>query len=219
LTLSQYFEEEIGGGMNRGSLLKLAALLHDVAKPQTKTVEQNGRARFLGHTKEGARIAGYILQRLRFSTREIRMIQKMIENHLRLWQMSNEGLLPTRRAIYRYFRDTGDVSTDIAFLTLADYLATYGPNLDLKDWKQCTQLIEYVLSQRDKEESIVAPPKLIDGHDLINIFNMEPGRQIGELLEMVREAQASGEITIREDALTFVQAQLARVGPYEGKSS
>ncbi len=210
LTLSQCFGEEVGGGISRGSLLKLAALLHDVAKPQTKTVDQNGRARFLGHTKEGTRIAGYILQRLRFSTREIRMTQKMVENHLRLWQMSSDGLLPTRRAIYRYFRDTGDVSIDTIFLTLADYLATYGPNLDLEDWRQCAQLIGYVLSQREKEESIVAPPKLIDGHDLINIFRMEPSRQIGELLEMVRESQAAGEITTREEALAFVRARLAQ---------
>ena len=143
------------------------------------------------------------------------MTQKMVENHLRLWQMSNEGLLPTRRAIYRYFRDTGEVSIDTVFLTLADYLATYGPDLDLKDWIQCTQLIGYVLSQREKEESMVAPPKLIDGHDLINIFGMEPGRQIGELLEMVREAQAAGEITTKEEALAFVRAQFAREKAHE----
>ncbi|MFC1924244.1 CCA tRNA nucleotidyltransferase [Chloroflexota bacterium] len=205
-TFIQHFEEQIGGGPTRSVLIKLAALLHDVAKPQTKSVEPNGRARFLGHTQEGAKITGHILQRLRFSTRETKMVQKMVESHLRLWQMGDDK--PTRRAIYRYFRDTADVSMDIMFLALADYLATYGPNLELDGWKQSTQLMEYILSEREKEESIVTPPKLIDGHDLMGIFALKPGSQIGKLLEAVREAQASGEVTTREEALAFVRGRL-----------
>ena len=117
--------KEVGSSITRSTLLKLAALLHDIAKPQTKSLEPSGRARFLGHTKEGAEIAGYILQRLRFSNREIRTVQKMIESHLRPWQMGGDGK-PTHRAIYRFFRDTGEASTDIIFLSLADFLATQG---------------------------------------------------------------------------------------------
>ena len=210
LNLSQYFGEEIGSGINRKILLKLAALFHDIAKPQTKR-EENGRARFFGHTAEGAKIAGAILQRLRFGTREIKMVQKMIENHLRLFQMSNEAL-PTRRAIYRYFRDTGDVAIDTIFLTLADYLATRGENLDLAEWERHIKMVEYILSERDREKSIVAPPKLIDGHDLINLFSMKPGPEIGRILEMVREAQGAGEIKNREEAIAFVRRQLAIKG-------
>jgi poly(A) polymerase len=213
------FKEEISGNVNRSVLLKLACLLHDVAKPQTKTLEQNGRARFIGHTKEGARIAGSILQRLRFSTREVKMVQKMIENHLRLWQMSSEGMLPTRRAIYRYFRDTDNVSFDIPFLTMADFLATYGPSVDIEDWKQCVELMSYIVAEREKEESIVASPKLIDGHDLINSFKLEPGPRIGELLEMVREAQAAGEIVSKDEALDLVQSQLEAANNFKEKSS
>ena len=118
---------------------------------------------------------------------------------------------PTRRAIYRYFRDTADVSMDIIFLALADHMATYGPKLDLEDWKQSTQLVEYILLQREKEESIITPPKLIDGYDLMNIFVLKPGPHIGELLETVRESQASGEIATREEALDFVRSKLSNV--------
>jgi len=210
LSFIQHLEEEIGSGLTRSVLLKLTALLHDIAKPQTKSVEPDGRARFIGHTKEGAKITGHILQRLRFSTRETKMVQKMIESHLRLWQMGDDNK-PTRRAIYRYFRDTADVSVDIMFLSLADLLATYGPNLEMEEWSQSTQLMEYILDQRENEESIVTPPKLIDGHDLINIFVLKPGPQIGELLETVREAQASGEVTTREEALDFVHGRLNNV--------
>ena len=53
------------------------------------------------------------------------------------------------------------------------------------------------------------PPKLIDGHDLIDIFGLEPGHKIGELLEAVREAQAAGEITSRDEALAYIKHWLA----------
>jgi len=65
-----------------------------------------------------------------------------------------------------------------------------------------------VLSRRFQEESLARPPKLVDGHDLINIFAMSPGPKIGEVLETVREAQASGEVTTREEALSFIDGLL-----------
>jgi hypothetical protein len=70
-------------------------------------------------------------------------------------------------------------------------------------------MINYILAQRFEQESLVAPPKLIDGHDIINIFGMSPGPKIGELLEAVREAQASGELTTREEALSYIRQQLS----------
>jgi tRNA nucleotidyltransferase (CCA-adding enzyme) len=56
---------------------------------------------------------------------------------------------------------------------------------------------------------LVTPPRLIDGHDLINIFGLSPGPKIGELLESVREAQAAGEVTTREEALAYIRTQLS----------
>jgi hypothetical protein len=50
---------------------------------------------------------------------------------------------------------------------------------------------------------------LISGHDLIDIFGMRPGREIGELLEAVREAQAAGEVVTREEALLFIEKHLS----------
>lgn len=202
------FDDEIGAGVTRATLLKIAALLHDIAKPQTKTMESDGRARFLGHTAEGAVVAGDILGRLRFSTREIRMVQKMIEAHLRLWQMGGEEGIPSRRAIYRYFRDTGDVSIDIMFLSLADFLATQGPSLDVAEWQQHSRSVEYVLARREEEETIVSPPKLVDGHDLMKTFDLKPGPRIGEILDAVREAQGAGEINNRDEAMAFAQRHL-----------
>jgi len=202
--LAEHFAQEVSSGSTRRLLLKLAALLHDVAKPQTKAADSRGRIRFLGHASEGAVITEDILERLRFSGKEIKLVETMIIHHLRPGQMSHDDL-PSHRAIYRYFRDTGDAGIDILFLSLADHLATRGPNLNLTSWQEHAQMVNYVLAQRFQKENLVVIPKLVDGHDLINIFGMSPGPKIGEFLEGVREAQATGELTTREEALSYIR--------------
>jgi len=214
--LSQHFEQEVSSGSTRGSLLKLAALLHDVAKPRTKAIDADGRMRFLGHAKDGAEIAADILENLRFSNKEVKLVEIVVKHHLRPLQMSPAGL-PSHRAIYRYFRDTGEAGIDILFLSLADHLATRGPHLNLARWEEHTQVVEYVLAQRFREEGLVVPPKLVDGHDLINIFGMSPGPEIGKLLEAVHEAQAAGELTTREQALSYIRTRLLGKSTKESK--
>ena len=131
----------------------------------------------------------------------------MVRYHLRPGQMSQDGL-PSHRAIYRYFRDTGEAGIDILFLSLADHLATRGPQLNIAHWQEHTKMVDYVLTQRFEQEALVVPPKLVDGHDLIDIFGMSAGPEIGELLEQVREAQASGELATREEALSYIREHL-----------
>jgi poly(A) polymerase len=198
----------------RKDIAEEAALLHDIAKPSTKTIEPGGKMRFLGHAKDGVKMATPIMERLRFSNKEIKTVQKIIESHLRLWQTGGEGK-PTHRAIYRFFRDTEDASIDILFLTLADFLAAQGPHLDIAEWKQHCQMIGYVWSEHEKEEARIVPRKLIDGHDLIDVFGLEPSPIIGQLLEAVREAQGIGEVTTRDEALAFAWRQLDQCEPTE----
>lgn len=205
--LVDYFAEEVSGGHSRAVLLKLAALLHDIAKPQTKTIEESGRMRFLGHGKLGAEVVGQVMERLRFSSRETRMVQLMIQHHLRPGQLAADEL-PSRRAIYRYFRDTAEAGIDILFLSLADHLATRGPSLDTDDWLLHARRMQYLIDRWHEEKTIVAPPKLVDGHLLMERFDLSPGPLIGELLEAVREAQAAGEIETKEQALEFVTQRL-----------
>jgi poly(A) polymerase len=205
--LAGYFNEEVGGGHQRRVLLKLTALLHDVAKPQTRTIEENGRIRFLGHGKQGASLATEILKRLRFSSREIKLVETVIEHHLRPGQMRNEGL-PTRRAMYRFFRDTSEAAVDTLFISLADHLASRGPTLDVEQWKEHNLLISYVLEERERESNLIRPPKLISGNDLISAFHLQPGPELGRILESVREAQAAGEVTNQEEALSLARKLL-----------
>jgi hypothetical protein len=65
----------------------------------------------------------------------------------------------------------------------------------------------YVLD-RNTEEEKTPPPKLVDGHDLIDIFDLSPGPRFAKILEAVREARAVGEISTREEALDYIKNSL-----------
>jgi len=205
--LEEHFNQKVSSGSTRKSLLKVAALLHDIAKPQTKAFDENGRMRFLGHGPEGAALITGILERLRFSTKEIKMVEAMVCHHLRPTQMSLEGL-PTPRAIYRYFRDTGEAAIDIFFLSLADHLAARGPTLDINEWRSHAGVVDFALTRHFEEQSVATPRVLIDGNDIIAEFKLSPGPGVGQLLETVREAQAAGELSTRDEALDLIRKTL-----------
>jgi poly(A) polymerase len=215
--IDQHLSQEVSSGSNHKALLKLGGLFHDIAKPRTKSLDDAGRAHFLGHAKDGAAMTANILERLRFSNREISFVESLVYHHLRPAQMTNKEL-PTQRAIYRYFRDTGDAGIDILFLALADYLASRGPLVDMEEWKKHCQLINYILTEHERQQAKVLPVKLVDGHDLMNTFGLTPGPLIGELLSIVREAQGGGELGTKEEALALIQRELdKRVAPSPSK--
>ena len=216
--IDRHLSQEVSSGSNHKVLLKLAGLFHDIAKPMTKSIDDTGRARFLGHTKQGAAMTANILERLRFSNREIRLVESLVYHHLRPVQMANEEF-PTQRAIYRYFRDTGDAGIDILFLALADCLASRGPLVSMEDWEKHCQLINYILAAHDKQQAKVLPVKLIDGHDIMATFGLAPGPLVGKLLAMVNEAHASGELSTKEEALTLVRRELPSVSKQQTRVS
>jgi poly(A) polymerase len=220
--MDRHLSQEVSSGSNHKVLLKLAGLFHDIAKPMTKTIDDTGRARFLGHSKEGAAMTASILERLRFSNREISLAESLVYHHLRPVQMAKTGNhknsknvsgeneeLPTQRAIYRYFRDTGEVGIDILFLALADCLATRGPLISMEDWEKHCQLINYIIAEHHKQQAKILPVKFVDGHDIMNAFGLAPGPLIGKLLARVHEAHASGELSSKEEALTLVRKELS----------
>lgn len=207
--LEEHFEKPVSHGSNRRTLLKLAALLHDIAKPATKTFEPSGRMRFFEHSRQGAGIVTQILERLRFSAKEIKLVETMVREHMRPTQVTQVEL-PTRRAVYRYFRDTGDAAIDTLYLSLADHMAARGPELKMAGWQEHVKIVKYILDICF-EPQMTAPPRLIDGNDLMREFGLKPGRSVGELLEAVREAHAAGEVSSREEALALVRKKLSKI--------
>ncbi len=203
-----HWRDIVTDGFTRAALLKFAGLLHDVAKPYTKTVEKDGRTRFFGHDHIGAETATDIMHRLRFSGAAIRLVSIMIEEHLRPPQMAQNGL-PSRRALYRYYRDAGEAATDVLFLSLADHMAARGPDLDLREWRVHIALMNYICKNQ-YEEQISRPQRLLTGNDLMKALGLPPGPAIGRLLRAIEEAYAAGEIGTRDDALALARQELVK---------
>ena len=203
--IEKHFDQEVGDGHTRLTVCKVACLLHDIAKPATKTVEPTGKIRFLGHHKEGAKMAESILKRLRFSGKSILLIADQVKHHLRPSQMAPPGELPSNKAISRYFRDVGNASIDNLYLNLADYMSARGPLLEEHEWKQHCGVINHILSKGLHEKDSKKPPKLVTGHDIMCGLSLAPGPLIGQLLAEVEEARSEGILTNREDALEFLR--------------
>ncbi len=203
--MAAYFAQPVSAGSRRRTLLKLSALLHDIAKPQTLTIEDNGKMRFLGHSEIGAGIVNNIMKRLRFSSKESNLVDNVVKYHLRPTQM---GEIPSRRAVFRFYRDTADAARDILYFSLADHLATRGPGLIKENWILHTATVRHIMEEYDRQQSVVIPQKLVDGNDLMNCFGLPPGPEIGKLLQKLQEAQAVGEITDRQAALAYIRNQL-----------
>ena len=194
-------------------MVKIAGLLHDISKPETKRSESSGKVRFIGHDIRGAQKTKHILERLRFGNKGIQMISGMVHHHLRPTQMSSGTELPSPRAIYRYYRDLGDISVDTLFLNMADYLAAKGPNLTKEGWYDHFRIINHIAQENSvsrKQSKQILP--LLDGHTIMDEFALDPGPKIGTLLELVRESRASGEIGTKEEALEFLETTLASGG-------
>ena len=211
-SMEEHFAQEASDGHSRLTLLKFAGLLHDISKPATKTVESTGRIRFLGHHMVGAEVSVGILGRLRFSGRGIDLVSSLVQHHLRPGQMSQSGELPTRKAVYRYYRDVGDAAIDTLYLNLADFLAARGPGLNEADWADHCRVVGHVLDEGAAMTSRESPPRLVDGHEVMELLALAPGPRVGELLDSVHEAQASGEIASKEEALQLVRARMSSGG-------
>jgi tRNA nucleotidyltransferase/poly(A) polymerase len=218
--LREHLAVEFCNGRDRALLLKLAALLHDVGKPETWSEGADGRIHFYGHEPAGARIAAARLQKLRFSRDEARRMHVIVEGHLRPLHLARakkvtrsgrkEKRSGSRRAVYRYFRATGDAGVEIVLLSLADHLATWGPNLQERRWARRLETAELLLSHYfERREETITPPPLVSGHDLMSTLGLEAGPEIGRLIEALREAQAAGEVRTREEALALA-AQISR---------
>jgi poly(A) polymerase len=144
------------------------------------------------------------MRRLRFSRREAALVALMVEEHLRPTQLSQEGP-PSRRALYRYFRDTGEAAESVLFLSLADALAARGPGMPLEQWRGHVAYIAHVLARRDEEEAIARPERLLTGNDVVEALQITPGPEVGQLLGALEEAHAAGDVSNQEEALDFIR--------------
>lgn len=193
------------------SLITLAALYHDAAKPHTRELDESGRIRFFGHEETGEEIVAKRGQKLRLSNLEVERLKTIVRHHMRPFLLAQLEKPPTRRAIYRFFRDTGPAGVDICLLSIADILGTYGAALPQETWVHHLDVVRTLLEAWwERPEESVSPPPLVDGHDLMAVFDLQPGPRIGELIRSIQEAQATGEVKDREAALHLARNLLQK---------
>src|SRR5213595_2275938 len=200
--LGGHMDEPLGGGVTRGQVLKLAALLHDVAKPETRRVV-TGRVRFFGHDMVGAERARAIGQRWRLPERAVGVLERLVRHHLRPMHLGAAGRL-TPRARYRFYRDVREDTQDLLLLTLADAAAVTGAS-PFRVWRDAT-LIRDLLGGWAEQQAVDAAPPLVRGEDVMARRGLSPGPAVGRWLARVREAQALGRVRTRAEALAYLDS-------------
>jgi len=212
--IAEHFAESLNIDRELRSLLFFAALYHDVSKPETKIIEESGRIRFFDHDIKGAEIASERLRFFNVSNNEVERARTIIKNHMRIHffvdRLEKEKHPPSRRAIYRFFRDSGKVGVDLVLLGLADVRATRAHALTIETWTTYLNIARILLENYfEKPEEVVSPPRLLDGNILMKELGINPGPVVGQLLESIREHQAAGKIETLEQALAFARDELA----------
>ncbi len=207
----QHYHQAMVVERSRKSLLFLAALYHDVAKPKARAEMPGGK---IDHPVQGADLVAQRARDLALSSQECAWLETIVREHMRVHLMAGSILAgqmkkPSRRAIYRFFKSCGAAGVDICLLSLADTRGTYEAELHQDVWQAelevCRELLE---AYWEKREEIVAPSRLLSGNDIMDTFQLRPGRIIGQLLDALREAQAVGEVSTKEEALAFLQSRL-----------
>lgn len=171
--------------------LVLSVLFHDIGKPPTATVDEEGRIRFNGHDRIGAEMTEALMQRLRFSRAEIDATVEAVRQHMVFKDVPNMRVARLKRFMARP--------------TFADEL-----ELHRVDCKSSHGMLDnYEFLQRKQEEFAnepIIPPPLVRGDDLIAL-GMKPGPRFGEILEAVETRQLEGTLRDHEEALAFVKQE------------
>lgn len=205
-----HFANPLNADRSVRALLFFAALYHDIAKPACKTTGDDGHIRFWEHDERGAEMAAERANALHLSNDEVQRLRLIVLHHMRIHfhsnRIENEHRTPSRKAIYRFFRAAGVAGVDLVLLALADTRATRGHTLTQETWTATLDICRIFLENYwEKPAETVAPPRLLDGNEVMSAFDLRPGPRVGELLEAIREAQATGKVSTREDALAYAR--------------
>jgi putative nucleotidyltransferase with HDIG domain len=205
--LQTHFAHIVSADRARGVLLRLAALLHDIGKTETRSVDNAGAIHFYDHEPRGAMLGEAAMRRLRFSNDEIAVVTRVIADHLRPAHLAREARV-SNRAVYRFFRDAGDAGIDTLVLALADWRGKAPSAIETEDARRRALIAQLLDRYWRARATVIAPPALVDGRTLMRELNIEAGPRVGELLEAIREAQVEGVVKTREDAIEFARGQV-----------
>ena len=197
----------LDGTMDVRAGLRWGALLHDIAKPYTRTVLPDGGVKFWGHDERGAAMLDGILGRLNASGALRELTTVLVREHLMLGFMIPERPLD-RRAYYRYALATHPYALASVVLSLGDRLATRGARTRQRGLRRHLQ------TAREIAAGIVAlgpvPPRLVAPADRIaGQIGLVPGPALGRLVAALQAEQAAGAVETEQQAVEFARSWLA----------
>jgi len=195
--------EPLGDELTRGQALRFGALLHDIGKPVTRDVREDGRITFMGHDRVGERMVQDLCRRLRTSDRFARFLGALTRHHLVLGFLVHERPLD-RAQVYRYLRRTAPVEVEVTLLSCADRLATRGRKSDEATAAHLELARELIGAALDWREH--GPPRVpLRGDELARELGIEPGPELGRLLRELEQAAYVGEASTPEQALALAR--------------
>ena len=171
--------------------LRLAALVHDIAKPKTRRLSKSKGYTFYGHDDVGARMLKGISSNMKFSNSTRDYIAKLTALHLRPISLAKKDV--TDSAIRRLIVDAGEEIDDLMKLCRADIttknpknITKYLGNFDRVE-KRMNEVIEI-----DKLKAFQSP---VRGDEIMKMFDLGPGKEVGKIKTMVEDAIINGEIS------------------------
>jgi poly(A) polymerase len=190
--------------------LRWAAILHDIAKPATKRFEPGHGWTFHGHEDRGARMVPKIFAALKLPLNEkMRFVQKMVQLHLRPIVLAQN--IVTDSAVRRLLFEANDDIEALMLLCKADI--TTKNEYKVKKYRQNFELVQQKLKdveQRDKIRNWQPP---VTGLDIMHLFGIKEGREVGIIKNQIREAILEGEIpNSREAAIEFTIRKGSEIG-------
>ena len=195
--------EPLADEMTRAQALRFAALLHDIAKPATRRELDDGRVSFVGHDSVGDEVVGSICRRLRTSEKLREFSGAITRHHLALGFMVHDLPL-TRAAAYRYLKRTSPVEVEVTVLSCADRLATRGRNAERAIALHVELAREVMAVALEWRASGPAKPPL-RGHELARELGIEPGPELGRLMDALAEARYTGDAETPEQAIAYAR--------------
>lgn len=204
LEVKEHLDKINFGGMSRLAHLKLAGFMHDIGKFSTWTIEQ-GRHRFIKHDDIGAKIARTMLKEMHFSNKQVSYLTKMIKYHIYPSQVMCAPEI-TDKILMRYIRKMGEDSIDGICLAKADRLSARGVEITDEIVEKNINSLNYLLQFfLDNKKCLEPLPKLLSGNEIMDILQIQPSKRLGKIVKALNEAQLSGDVVTKEDAVEFIK--------------